>query len=197
MTVYSGGDRREHQNSGHWPLWEESTSDRWFFHKGQVARKCFHVDYVILLRGKLHTIIAGTILRMRPANERRRYTVTSSLIGWRIHKMIPGKTPPGRSLVSGRSWSGLVKVGLRRRACDDRSSVILSGTIWVPFYSDGLTLIPACISTCNYTQHNYWGEITYPFQNCNGTTVEVSEWISNVISHLTGHIINHPCMLGL
>ena len=26
---------------------------------------------------------------MRPANERWRYTVTSSLIGWRIHEMIP------------------------------------------------------------------------------------------------------------
>ena len=34
---------------------------------------------------------AGTILCMRSANERRRYNVTSSLIGWaHIYKMIPG-----------------------------------------------------------------------------------------------------------
>ena len=34
--------------------------------------------------------IPGIILCMRLANERQCYTVTSSLIGWRIHIMIPG-----------------------------------------------------------------------------------------------------------
>ena len=40
-----------------------------------------------------------------------------------------------------------------------------------PFYKRGLTLIPAWIS--NYTHYNVWDEITYPFLNFNGETVEV------------------------
>ena len=45
-----------------------------------------------------------------------------------------------------------------------------SGDIWAPFYKHGLTLIPAWIS--NYTHYNAWNEITYPFLNFNGATVE-------------------------
>ena len=40
-----------------------------------------------------------------------------------------------------------------------------------PFYKHGLTLIPACIS--NYIHYKVWDEITYPFLNFNGATVEV------------------------
>ena len=40
-----------------------------------------------------------------------------------------------------------------------------------PFHKHGLTLIPAWIS--NYTHYTAWGEITYPFLNFNGATVEV------------------------
>ena len=40
-----------------------------------------------------------------------------------------------------------------------------------PFYKHGLTLIPAWIS--NYIHCNVWDEITYPFLNFNGATVEV------------------------
>ena len=40
-----------------------------------------------------------------------------------------------------------------------------------PFYCHGLTLIPACIS--NYVYHEVCDEITYPFLNFNGCTVEV------------------------
>ena len=40
-----------------------------------------------------------------------------------------------------------------------------------PFYQHGLTLIPEWIS--NYTYHYVWDEITYPFLNFNGSTVEV------------------------
>ena len=36
-------------------------------------------------------------------------------------------------------------------------------------------------------------EITYPFTNFNGCTVEVWEWISNFIPHFTGHVITYPC----
>ena len=37
-----------------------------------------------------------------------------------------------------------------------------------------------------------WDEITYPFLNFNGATVEVYEWISNFIPHLTGCVIIDP-----
>ena len=40
-----------------------------------------------------------------------------------------------------------------------------------PFYWHGLTLIPAWIT--NYMPGEVWGEITYPFLNFNGCTVEV------------------------
>ena len=40
-----------------------------------------------------------------------------------------------------------------------------------PFYSHGLTLIPAWIS--NYIHYKVWNEITYPFLNFNSATVEV------------------------
>ena len=40
-----------------------------------------------------------------------------------------------------------------------------------PFYQRGLTLIPVWIS--NYMPGKVWGEITYPFLNFNGCTVEV------------------------
>ena len=53
-------------------------------------------------------------------------------------------------------------------------------TPWGPFYWDDLTLISAWIS--NHIHYKVWGEITYPFPNFNGATVEVWEWISNFIS---------------
>ena len=34
-----------------------------------------------------------------------------------------------------------------------------------------------------------WDGITYPFLNLNAATVEVYEWISNFIPHITGHVI--------
>ena len=40
-----------------------------------------------------------------------------------------------------------------------------------PFYQHGLTLIPAWIG--NYMPSKVWGEITYPFLNFNGCTVQV------------------------
>ena len=48
---------------------------------------------------------------------------------------------------------------------------------WDHFYYHGLTLIPAWIS--NHMSSKVWDEITYPFPNFNGCTVEVWEWISN------------------
>ena len=38
-----------------------------------------------------------------------------------------------------------------------------------------------------------WGEITYPFLNFNGCTVEVYEWISNFIPYFIMDVITYPC----
>ena len=43
---------------------------------------------------------------------------------------------------------------------------------------------PSMISNCIY--HNVWDEITYPFPNFNGCTIEVLEWINNFISRWLG-----------
>ena len=43
--------------------------------------------------------------------------------------------------------------------------------IWAPFYKHGLALILAWIR--NYIHYKMWDEITYPFLNFNGATVEV------------------------
>ena len=36
-----------------------------------------------------------------------------------------------------------------------------------------------------------WDEITYPFPNFNGGTVEVREWISNFNPHFTEYVITY------
>ena len=36
-----------------------------------------------------------------------------------------------------------------------------------------------------------WDEIAYPFQNFNGVTVEVWEWISNFIPHIIMDVITY------
>ena len=52
-----------------------------------------------------------------------------------------------------------------------RSVKWVLGPFCGPFYKHGLTLIPAWIS--NHIHHKVWDEITYPFLNFNGATVEV------------------------
>ena len=39
-----------------------------------------------------------------------------------------------------------------------------------------------------------WDEITYPFPKLNGSAVEVWEWISNIITYFTGHVITYACI---
>ena len=59
------------------------------------------------------------------------------------------------------------------------------------FYLHDLTLIPAWIS--NHMPNKVWDEITYPFLNFNGCTVEVYEWISNFIPHIEMDVNTYPC----
>ena len=41
-----------------------------------------------------------------------------------------------------------------------------------------------------------WDEITYPFLNFNGATIEVKQWISNFTLHFTSYVIIYPCKLN-
>ena len=45
----------------------------------------------------------------------------------------------------------------------------------------------------NYTHYNVWDNITYPFLNFNGVTVEVKEWINNFIPTFAMDVIIYPC----
>ena len=45
----------------------------------------------------------------------------------------------------------------------------------------------------NYIHYNVWDEITYPFLNFNGATVEALERISNFTLHFARHVITYPC----
>ena len=57
-----------------------------------------------------------------------------------------------------------------------------------------LTSIDFNPSTDKELRHyKVWDEITYPFPNFNGATVEVWKWISNFIPNLTGPVITYPC----
>ena len=49
---------------------------------------------------------------------------------------------------------------------------------WSPFYQHAL--------------YKVWDEITYPFPNSNGCTVEVWEWMNNFIPHFRVDIIHEP-----
>ena len=62
---------------------------------------------------------------------------------------------------------------------------------WGPFYKHDLTLIPAWIS--NYIHHKVWDKIIYPLSNFTGKTFEVWEWMSNLIPHVSGHVITYSC----
>ena len=41
----------------------------------------------------------------------------------------------------------------------------------------------------NYIYAKVWDEITYPFPNFNGGTIDVWKWVSNFIPHFTGHVM--------
>ena len=45
----------------------------------------------------------------------------------------------------------------------------------------------------NHMPGKVWDEITYPFPNFNGATVEVWEWISSFIPHYVMDAITYPC----
>ena len=74
---------------------------------------------------------------------------------------------------------------------DELTNVEQDNATWGPFYWHGLTLIWAWIS--HYIHYKVWDEISYPFPNFHGATIEVWEWMNNFIPHFTGQVITYPC----
>ena len=60
-----------------------------------------------------------------------------------------------------------------------------------PFCYHGLAMIPACI--CNRVNFGVWDGVACPFPDFGGATVEVWEWMSDFVAHITGHAIACPC----
>ena len=59
-----------------------------------------------------------------------------------------------------------------------------------PFFKHGSTFILSSI--CNHMPSKVWDELTYPFPNFNGCTVEVFlEWISSFILHIRMAMSNY------
>ena len=73
--------------------------------------------------------------------------------------------------------------------------ISLHTVIWGPFYKHGLKSTLAWIN--KYIHYKMWNEISYPVSNLNGCTVEVWEWISDFIPHLTVHLITHPDIVAI
>ena len=72
------------------------------------------------------------------------------------------------------------------------SVVVTFGSLW---YHDRKlyinSFIPAWIS--NHIHYKLWDEITYPFSNFNGCTVDVWELINNFIPQFAVWVIIYPC----
>ena len=73
----------------------------------------------------------------------------------------------------------------------DKTAYCIEMASWGHFYWHGLTLIPVWISS--YINNKVWEELTYPYLNFNGATVEVLVWISNFTPHFTEYVITYPC----
>ena len=57
-----------------------------------------------------------------------------------------------------------------------------------PLLLTGFNFTPSMISN-NIHHYEVWDEITYPFVNFNGSSVDVWEWIKNFTPHFAGHVI--------
>ena len=84
-------------------------------------------------------------------------------------------------------WQGWVMISQRKLGAIAHPCLSLQGPhllTWIKFHPN--------IDMQLHPLYRVWDEITYPFPNFNGTTVEAWEWISNSILHFNGHVITYP-----
>ena len=90
-------------------------------------------------------------------------------------------------------WVNNREAGDLRRYCTHYDVIVMKIPILNPthpFTNLLLSLIPAWIRI--HIHRKVWHEITYPFPNVNGCTVEVWEWMIDLISDLTMHVNIYP-----
>ena len=66
------------------------------------------------------------------------------------------------------------------------------GEITYPFQNVIGSTVEVLAWISDYITH-FVGEITYPFQNVIGSTVEVSEWVRNYIPHFIVDVMTYAC----
>ena len=123
---------------------------------------------------------------MGTANERRRYNVTSTLIG-----LAHTQNDPYKSLIAVISshfrhiptghWH---TAALAKWPTCCRRHIQINCLEWKPWYIESIFNTPRPSKTR--------GEITFPFTNFNGCIVEVWDWIGNFIPHFIMDVITDP-----
>ena len=88
-------------------------------------------------------------------------------------------------------WNSEPSFNIQYSQWDEHS---LPFTNWGSYYQHALTLIPACIN--NHTPSKVLDEITYPFPNFNGCTIEVWE-MDNWFHPKVNNGCNYLSILGL
>ena len=104
---------------------------------------------------------------------------------------------PGRYTVLINSSFIIIILGMLIWNWYDADTEWLSFTIWLDAITTMTPVAPFSFNpsmVSNYIHCNVWDEITYPFLNFNGSTVEVQEWIlSNFIPYFIMDVITYPC----
>ena len=128
----------------------------------------------------------GLILGLRPANERRRYFVTTSLIGWAQASNQPSIYVSANWVVISRRvlsfWIQSTKPWSKSVISND---VNIMSNFAVDTVSTDWLAPPTHLQTESFT-------ITDLVWVCD-CTVEVWEWISDFIPHFTGQVVTCPC----
>ena len=125
-------------------------------------------DVLILIPGTEQPIHYAELTRgLRPANERRRYFVTTSLIGW-----AQTKNQPCYAHVCWLCYILVISMAQWKQDCVIRVLI---------YRHVSSTYVPTLIN--NYIYYKVMDNITYPFPNFNGCT----ERISDFIPHFAGY----------
>ena len=167
--------------------------------------KLMGVYYNVL---KKLVMLSGFILGMGSANERRRYIVTSSLIGWAHTQKEPycvvwdalGRRPAVLSILrhgDASQWTGSSLILVM--ACRLFGTKLLPDQIQV-YCQLGCQEIQVkigklsfgkmyfCKWKINHINYKVWGETAYPFWKPNGAVFEICEWRNIFVSHFTRHV---------
>ena len=137
------------------PVWNDTYLDQFF---------CIMIHMLMnvswnTVECHYNTVHYNMILWMRPANKRRRYIVTSSLIGWHIHKMIPepvfemvsNRQPKVRQWLRQNKHQRLYSQETPHTSPSQASYGMSFVRIWVKI--DRVIMASHCITICSVSFH--------------------------------------------